>query len=89
MPIDLYRSSANKFLVEEDGLRPPFNSISGMGGIAAESIYNAVHEEEPIISIDNLKKRAKIGTGAIEMLRKFGCLNNLVESNQVSFFDAI
>lgn len=89
LPIDLYRSNATKFLVEEDGLRPPFNSISGMGGVAAEGIYAAVHEEDPIISIDDLKKRAKVGAGAIEMLRKFGCLSNLVESNQVSFFDAI
>ncbi|MEQ8156884.1 MAG: DNA polymerase III subunit alpha, partial [Clostridiaceae bacterium] len=38
LPIDLYKSHATKFIVEEDGLRPPINSISGMGNVAAESI---------------------------------------------------
>ena len=31
LPIDLYKSNATKFIVEEEGLRPPLNSISGMG----------------------------------------------------------
>ena len=89
LPIDLYKSDWDKFKVEEDALRPPLNSISGMGNVAAEAIFNAVHEETPISSIDNLKKRAKIGNSAVDLLRKFGCLNGLSESDQVSFFDMI
>jgi len=89
LPIDLYKSDATKFILEEDGLRPPLNSISGMGTVAAESIYNATHEEIPISSIENLRKRAKIGNSATELLRKFGCLNGLSESDQLSFFDVI
>ena len=87
--IDLYKSDATKFKVEEDGIRPPLNSIAGMGNVAAESIYKAVHDITPISSIDNLKKRAKIGDAATELLRKFGCLKGLQESDQVSFFDMI
>lgn len=87
LPIDLYKSHATKFQMEEDGLRPPINSISGMGNVAAESIYNAVHEDPPISSVDNLKKRAKIGNATVDLLRKFGCLNGMTESDQVSFFD--
>jgi DNA polymerase-3 subunit alpha (Gram-positive type) len=89
LPIDLYKSDATKFKVEEEGLRPPLNSIAGMGSVAAESIYAAVHEIEPISSVDNLKKRAKIGNSATDLLRKFGCLNGMQESDQVSFFDMI
>lgn len=89
LPIDLYKSHSTKFAIEEDGLRPPLNSIAGMGNVAAEGIYNAAHEEIPLSSIDNLKKRAKIGNGAIELLRKFNCLGGLPESDQVSFFDVI
>lgn len=89
LPIDLYKSHSTRFRVEEDGLRPPFNSIAGMGNVAAESIYKAVHEEPEISSIDNLRKRAKIGNAAIDLLRKFGCLNGLNESDQVSFFDML
>jgi DNA polymerase III subunit alpha, Gram-positive type len=89
LPIDLYKSDATKFLIEEEGLRPPINSISGMGTVAAEGIYRAAHEEVPFNSIDNLRKRAKIGNAATDLLRKFGCLNGLTESDQVSFFDVV
>ena len=89
LPIDLYKSDATKFKVEDDALRPPLNSISGMGNVAAESIYNVAHEETAISSIDNLKKRAKIGNSTVDLLRKFGCLNGLSESDQVSFFDMV
>ena len=89
LPMDLYKSHSTRFIVEEDGLRPPLNSISGMGNVAAEGIYNAAHEEEPISSIEDLKKRARIGNSAIESLKNFGCLKGLPESDQLSFFDAV
>jgi DNA polymerase-3 subunit alpha (Gram-positive type) len=93
LPIDLYKSHATKFLVEEEGLRPPINSIAGMGNVAAEGVYNAVQEAEQegkaISSIEDLKKRAKIGNSAIESLKKFGCLKGLPESDQICFFDVI
>lgn len=87
-PIDLYKSHATKFLVEGDALRPPLNSISGMGNIAAENIYNAA-QEKPFSSIEDLKNRAKIGNSGVELLKKFGCLEGIPESNQMSFFDML
>ena len=89
LPIDIYKSHATKFTLEDGALRPPINSISGMGNVAAEGIYNATHDDTPISSIDNLKTRAKIGNSTVELLRKFGCLNGLSESDQVSFFDIV
>lgn len=89
LPIDLYKSHSTKFIVEEEGLRPPFNSIAGMGTVAAEGIYNAVHGESPISSVEDLRKRARIGNSVIDLLRKFECLKGLPESDQMSFFDAI
>ncbi|NOW04813.1 DNA polymerase III subunit alpha [Clostridium beijerinckii] len=88
LPIDLYKSSATKFQLEEDGIRPPINSIAGMGNVAAEGIANAAKEKE-FNSVDDVKKRSKIGNAAIELLRKFDCLNGLPESDQMSFFDAV
>ncbi len=87
LSIDLYKSHSTKFQIEDGALRPPLSSISGMGNVAAESIYNTVREETPVSSIDNLKKRAKIGNSTVDLLKKFGCLNGLSESDQVSFFD--
>lgn len=88
LPIDLYKSHATKFLVEEDGLRPPLNSIAGMGPIAAEGIYSAA-QEKPFNSIEDVRKRGKVGNATIDLLKKFGCLNGLQESDQMSFFDAV
>lgn len=88
LPIDLYKSHSTRFIVEENGLRPPLNSISGMGGVAAEGIWGAAREE-PFRSVEDLRKRAKIGNAAIDLLKKFNCLNGIPESDQVSFFDAI
>lgn len=89
LPIDLYKSHATQFLLEEGGIRPPLNSISGMGTVAAEGVYNAAHGEEELKSIDELRKSAKIGNAAIELLKKFGCLKGLPESDQLSFLDVI
>ncbi|TCU75805.1 DNA polymerase III catalytic subunit PolC type [Tissierella praeacuta] len=88
LPIDLYKSHATKFLLEGDSLRPPINSIPGMGTVAAEGIYKSA-QEEPFSSIEDLRKRAKIGNAAIDSLKKFDCLRELPESDQISFFDAI
>ena len=89
LPIDLYKSHATNFLIEDDSLRPPLNSISGMGNVAAEGIYRAVIEGGSFKSIEELKKRAKIGNSTIDSLEKFGCLKGLPKSNQLSFFDLI
>ena len=87
LPIDLYKSHATNFLIEDGSIRPPLNSISGMGNVAAEGIYTAVKEGGTFISVDDLKIRAKIGNSTIESLEKFGCLKGIPKSNQLSFFD--
>ena len=87
LPIDLYKSHATNFLIEDGSIRPPLNSISGMGTVAAEGIYKAVNEGGLFTSIENLRVRAKIGNSTIESLQKFGCLKGLPKSNQLSFFD--
>jgi DNA polymerase-3 subunit alpha (Gram-positive type) len=88
LPIDLYKSHSTKFIVEEDGLRPALSSIAGMGTVAAESTHRAA-QEKPFSSIEDLRKRAKIGNAAVELLKKFGCLKGLPESDQLCFFDVI
>jgi len=87
LPIDLYKSHATNFLIEDDSIRPPLNSISGMGNVAAEGIYTAFKEGGPFGSVDELKSRAKIGNATLDSLEKFGCLKGLPKSNQLSFFD--
>ena len=85
LPIDLYKSHATKFILEEDGIRPPLNSIPGLGTVAAESIDSAKQDGE-FMCIDELQQRAKIGKSVTELLKKFGCLDGWTQSNQMSLF---
>ena len=88
LPIDLYKSDAIKFKVEDGAIRPPLNSIAGMGSIAAQGIMQA-RENGEFISKQDIKKRAKVGDAAIALLEKFGCVEGMSETNQMSLFDAM
>ena len=85
LPIDLYKSHATKFIVEEDGIRPPLNSIPGLGTVAAEGIDRA-KKDGKFMSIEDLKLKSRIGKTVIELLDNAGCLKGMSQSNQMSLF---
>ena len=85
LPIDLYISKAEDFIMEEDGIRPPLTSIPGLGPIDAENIVKA-RENGEFMSIDELQIRAKIGKVAVETLKNAGVLDGMSQSNQISLF---
>ncbi len=85
LPVDLYASDSTKFKIEEDKLRPPLNSIPGFGTVAAQGIVEA-RKDGKFMSIDDLKIRAKIGNSGAELLKEFGCLKGMSQSNQMSLF---
>jgi len=88
LPIDIYKSDSTQFLIEEEGIRPPLNSIPGLGENAANNIRKAVIEEGgKFMSIDELQLKSKIGKSTIEMLSKFGCLEGMNKSNQLNLFE--
>ncbi len=87
LPIDLYKSDSKKFLIEDGKIRPPLASIPGLGEVAAESIANGVKEETGrFISIEEFQVKAKIGNATVDLLKKFGCLDGMSQSNQISLF---
>ncbi|GBF11277.1 PolC-type DNA polymerase III [Tepidibacillus sp. HK-1] len=85
--VDLYRSDATKFIVEEDekGLIPPFSAIPGIGVNAAQNIVQARNEGE-FLSIEDLQNRAKASKTIIELLDEHDCLKGLPNTNQLSLF---
>ena len=85
LPMDLYKSHSTKFLIEEEGIRPPLNSIPGLGTVAAQGIQEA-RKEGKFMSIDDMKIRSKIGNSVSDLLKKFGCLDGMSKSNQLSLF---
>jgi len=86
LPIDLYKSHSSKFQIENGKIRPPLSSIAGLGGVAAEGIYEAAQAEGHFMCIDDLQLKAKIGKSMTELLGKFGCLDGMSQSNQISLF---
>ena len=85
LPMDLYKSHSTKFLVEDDKIRPPLNSIPGLGTVAAEGIVKA-RQEGKFMSIDDLKIRSKVGNSVTDVLKKYDCLKGMSQSNQISLF---
>ncbi|MCL2866259.1 MAG: PolC-type DNA polymerase III [Clostridia bacterium] len=84
LPCDLYKSDVSRFIIEDENLRVPFTSLTGVGATAAQNIVK--ERETPFISIEDLKKRAKVPSDAIALLRTHGCLRGLDEYSQVSMF---
>ena len=85
LPIDLEKSDAYAFLPENGAIRMPFSALGGLGENAALNIVRA-REEEPFFSVEDLRTRAKLTKSVIEVLRDIGALDNLNETDQLSFF---
>lgn len=85
-PVDLYRSEAKKFVVEEGEIRLPFSSLAGVGEAAAFSLREARDSGGEYISIDDLQARAKVSSAVIDTLREAGALAGLPESSQTTLF---
>ncbi|MCQ2438036.1 MAG: PolC-type DNA polymerase III, partial [Clostridia bacterium] len=86
-PIDIYRSRATEFIIDEtDGaILPPINALPGVGAAAAEGFVQA-RQGGPFISIDDMVRR-KVPKGIIDMLTKAGCLQDIPETSQVTLFE--
>ena len=84
LPVDLYKSDATRFTIEGHGLRCPFTSLPSFGIAATQNLMAA--REEPFISVEDLKSRARLSAGVVDMLRDAGALSGLNDSNQVDFF---
>ncbi|MBR3935588.1 MAG: PolC-type DNA polymerase III, partial [Oscillospiraceae bacterium] len=86
LPVDLYKSSATKYIPEDGKLRLPFVSLKGLGANAAKPLEEAGKKGE-YLSVDDVSARAGIGSGVMDILRTNGVLKGLPESRQMSFFE--
>ena len=86
LPIDIYKSHATKFLVEDGKLRPPFVAISGLGESAAFDIMEG-REGKRFLSIEDFSAACpKASKTHIQMLKDAGAFGDLPDNSQVSFF---
>lgn len=85
LKVDIYKSDAIKFIIEEGGIRPPMNALEGVGSNAAKSIMEARKDGE-FISKEDIRMRSKASKTVIEALSNHGCLEGLSDTNQLSLF---
>ena len=85
LPIDLSRSDATTFGIEDGGIRPPFASLSGLGEAAARNICDA-RAQSPFATVEDLAHRGGASKTVVEALRACGALEGLPEQRQMSFF---
>ncbi|MDE6781481.1 MAG: PolC-type DNA polymerase III [Ruminococcus sp.] len=85
LPIDLFKSHATDYLVEDGKLRIPFAAMTGVGASAAAGIYEAV-QKGGFISVDEFRKMSGVSKTTIDMLKNAGAFGDLPESAQLSFF---
>ena len=85
LPVDLYKSDAKKFCIEDGKLRPPFNALQGLGTSAAEKIV-AERANGPFMSIEDFHNRTKVSKTIVELLRRLGCFEGMTESDQLTLF---
>ena len=86
LPIDIYKSHATKFLIEDGKLRPPFVSISGLGENAAVSLMEG-REGKDFLSVEEVAAACpKVSKTHIQMLKEAGAFGSLPDTSQVSLF---
>ncbi|MDQ0427769.1 DNA polymerase-3 subunit alpha (Gram-positive type) [Planomicrobium stackebrandtii] len=83
--VDLYKSSADQFIIDGNSLIPPFNAIPGLGTNAAKSIV-AAREHGEFLSKEDLQQRGRVSKTIIEYMDDLGCLEGMPEANQLSLF---
>lgn len=83
--IDLNKSHATEFIVENDYIIPPFSTIDGLGEAVANSIIEA-RNQKPFTSKEDLKSRTKITNTHFKIFSELNIINHLDDDDQLTLF---
>ena len=88
--IDLYRVSARKFQIVDGKIMPALSSITAIGPKAADAIISNINSSGsggPFLSKEDFCQRSGASAAVADRLLELGILDELPETNQLSFFD--
>ena len=86
LPIDLYKSDARLYLIEDGALRLPFSALKGVGEAAAIALQEAARRKH-YRSMEELEQEPGVGHSLIATLESLGCLGDIPKTNQISLFE--
>lgn len=85
-PMDIYKSDAATFLVEGDGLIPPFTAMPGVGEQAALNIVEERKNGQFLSAEELLVRCSKVSKSVVETLTEIGALGSMPKTTQISLF---
>lgn len=85
LPVDVYKSEAFDFIIEDGKIRMPFSVFNGVGTNAAENIVKS-REEGPYISQEEFRTRSGVSATVIDMFDSAGVFGDIPRTSQLSLF---
>ncbi len=87
LPIDIYKSDAFRYKIEDGKIRLPFCALEGTGDIAAKALMDARNDGQgEFLAIDDVARRSKVSQTIIENLKAMGAFGDMADTMQLSFF---
>ena len=85
LQIDIYKSKARAFIIEDGKIRLPLIAMDQLGESVASNVENE-REKGEFISVEDLMKRTKLNKTVTDLLKHYGCLPELSLTNQQTLF---
>ncbi len=85
LPVDLYKSEARTFIINDGKIRMPFVAVDQLGDVVAQNIVEA-REANEFTSKEDLAKRTGINNTVMGTLNTYGVVSHLNETDQQTLF---